>query len=269
MPSSSRSRSRSHRSRTYRTGSSHPAVSVITINKPSEYNRLDRLIRQGPATLILVYSPTCPHCHTYMPLWKELQKTSGKRANMATMEASVYEQTPLSEKKSVEGVPSVLYVDKEGAVSEVSDIRNAANMTQILKTGSQQGAVASMDAESLMALSSSMSESKAPTSAPEPAASAFPSVVPGETVASNPLPPLPGTTSEQQGGTRRRRRRTQRHSQRGGNPWAAFLASAGPAAILAGAYAALPSRSSGLPAPSHSAKWRRIRARLTRRHRRK
>ena len=262
------SNSQKNRSQKKRNGG---GATVITINTPSEYNRLDRLIRQGPATLILVYSPTCPHCHTYMPLWKELQNTPGKRANMATMEASVFEQTPLSEKKSVDGVPSVLYVDKEGSVSEVTDIRNAANMTQILKTGSNQGAVASLDSETLMDLTATASASE-PKAITAPIAQTVPMIVPGETVSPNPLPALPGTVSEQlKGGALRRRRQTRRRNayrQYGGNPWAAFLASAGPAAVLAGAYAALPSRSSGLPAPQHSAKWRRIRARLTRRHKR-
>lgn len=201
-----------------------------------------------------------------MPLWKELQNTPGKQTNMATMEASVFEETPLSEKISVEGVPSVLYVDTKGAVSDVSDIRNATNMTHILKTGSNQGAIASLDSEDLMAMAASAmpKEVVAPT---EPAPT-VPMIVPGETAVPNPLPALPGTVSEQlKGGARRSRRQTRRHRQHGGNPWAAFLASAGPAAVLAGAYAALPSRSSGLPAPTHSAKWRRIRARLTRKHR--
>lgn len=278
MSSRSRSRSRSNRN-------SAGGVSVITINNPSEYGRLEKLIQQGPAVVILVYSPSCPHCHTYMPLWKELQKTPNKRANMATMEASVYEQTPLSEKKQVEGVPSVLYVDKAGSVSEVSDIRNMANMTGILKSGSNQGAIATLNTESLR-------EMAATATATEPKTAGVPSVIPGETGTPNPLPPLPGMTSEQlqlKGGARRRTRRQRRphqqvggryrsteqrggnkisHQQVGGNPWAAFLASAGPAAVLAGAYAALPARSSGLPPPQHSAKWRRIRARLTRRHRR-
>lgn len=65
----------------------------------------------------------------------------------------------------------------------------------------------------------------------------------------NPLTPIPGTpVSEvprqvQQGGSLR---------QTGGNPWSAFLMAAkqaAPAALLLGAYAALPERSSGLRKP--------------------
>lgn len=243
-------------------------VKVMTLNSPSEFGAVEKLIRQGPVTLILVTSPTCPHCHTYKPIWKELQKTPNKNVNMVNMEASVYDQTPLSEKKPIESVPSVLFVNKGGSVSEVTDIRNTTKMSNLIQTGSETGA---LDSETLMELASS-------SSAPEPSAMSTssegampPSVIPGQKYYASPLAALPGMTSEQRGAgrkTRRRRRSTRRfrHQQVGGNPWAAFLASAGPAAVLAGAYAALPARSSGLPPPTHSAKWRRIRARLTRRH---
>jgi hypothetical protein len=230
----------------------------MTLNSPAQYRLIERLIHEGPATLILVYSPSCPHCHTYMPLWKELSRLSGKQTNMVTMQADTYEQTPLSERQSVTGVPSVLYVDKSGSISEVSDIRNTTKMTNLIRTGSAAGTV---DSETLMRMAT---ESRPPTSssaATAPAAAPpMPTVVPGQTFAPNPLPPLPGMTSSNSN-------RARRVTQRGGNPWAAFLASAGPTAVLAGAYAALPARSSGLPAPRHSAKWRRIRARLTRRRR--
>jgi hypothetical protein len=192
---------------------------------------------------------------------------SKKNANMVTMRADVYEQTPLSERQSVTGVPSVLYVDQTGSVSEVEDIRNTTKMTNLIKTGSATGAV---DSETLLEMASSTTE-KRRAPAPSPSVVApLPAVIPGQTSSPNPLPPLPGMTSSSEqrgGGARRTQRKTRRHRQVGGNPWAAFLASAGPAAILAGAYAALPARSSGLPAPQHSAKWRRIRARLTRRRR--
>lgn len=65
----------------------------------------------------------------------------------------------------------------------------------------------------------------------------FRPVIPGSTEAPNPLPALPGLPVT---------------SQSGGSPWAAFLGAAatqaGPAALLLGAYGALPKRSSGLGA---------------------
>lgn len=254
----------------------------MTLTDPSQYGRLEKLIGQGPVTVILVFSPSCPHCHTYMPLWKELQKTPNKQANMVTMEASVFDQTPLSEKKQIEGVPSVLKVGPDGAITEVSDIRNSSKMTNLLKTGSEAPTAGMSSTELSNLLDEIGTEPKPMMPSPVGASgaeseAAIRAVIPEATLEPNPLPVIPGMTSaeaaaSQRGGRRyRKRRQTRRggnnfsHRQRGGNPWAAFLASAGPAAVLAGAYAALPVRSSGLPPPQHSAKWRRIRARLTRR----
>jgi hypothetical protein len=77
-------------------------------------------------------------------------------------------------------------------------------------------------------------------------------VIPGTTVEENPLTEIPGTPVAM--------------SQRGGNPWAAFLLAArqaAPAAALLGAYGALPKRSSGLTAARRHHK--RHKRRMTRR----
>lgn len=245
------------------------APAVMTLKDPAEFDKLSQLIRQGPATLILIYSPTCPHCHTYMPMWNQLKKTNNRQTNMVTMEASVYDETPLSEQKTIESVPSVLYVNKSGGISEVSDIRNETNMKNILKTAEPEGTATVAASNNSGRALSNLLESLPISTASEMSTEPIEPLIPGQRSEPNPLAAIPAMPSSQKGGRRKTRKggRKQQHLQRGGNPWAAFLASAGPAALLAGAYAALPMRSSGLPAPRHSAKWRRIRARLTR-HRR-
>lgn len=199
------------------------------------------MIRQGPLTMILVFSPTCPHCVSYMPIWSELEKTQGRKTNMVAVKSDVYSELPLSEKKEVNMVPTVLYVDKSGRVSEASEPRNTAVMTEAVKA-------AKTDTEVKTALTTSISEpmisnfkitgtadsteNRKPMTESQ---SNFRPVIPGTTEAPNPLPALPGLPI-----------------QSGGSPWAAFLgaaaAQAGPAALLLGAYGALPKRSSGLGA---------------------
>jgi thiol-disulfide isomerase/thioredoxin len=248
------------------------APAVMTLTDPAQFDKLSQLIRQGPATLVLVFSPTCPHCHTYMPMWNQLKKTSNRQANMVTMEASVYDETPLSEQKTIESVPSVLYVNKSGGISEVSDIRNETNMKNILKTAEPEGTATVAASNNSGRALSNILESLPVASSSMPERPIEP-VIPGQRSEPSPLAAIPAMPSSQKGAGRRHTRKGKHQQrqrlrlQRGGNPWAAFLASAGPAALLAGAYAALPARSSGLPAPRHSAKWRRIRARLTRRRR--
>ena len=209
----------------------------------SQLRALENMMSRGPLTLVLVYSPTCPHCHTYMPMWKDLCKTPGRQANLVSMKADVYDKTPLSAKKTVTGVPSVLYVDREGHVSEAEDIRNQPMMTNVVKTASPESEP--------KGLSSDLFRPSPPAS--EPVMSLPPPALPvvGSEARESTLEPLPAQPVP--------------YMQNGGNPWAAFLMSAArqaaPAAALLGAYAALPKRSSGLP----SARRRRKTRRATRR----
>jgi hypothetical protein len=131
------------------------------------------------------------------------------------MRADTYMQTPLASQKSVEGVPTVLRVDRSGTITEVDDIHDIQKMSTVISTPER--------------LTSTVDEG------------IIKQIVPGTEVSENPLPPLPGQRGGQYGG------------QYGGNPWAAFMLAAqqaAPAAALLGAYAALPRtrRSSGLRA---------------------
>lgn len=174
-----------------------------------------------------------------MPMWEDLCKTKGKQANLVRMQADVYDKTPLSDKKKVTGVPSVLYVDSEGRVTEAEDIRNQPLMTNVVKTATPEPAEVPITSEIFR-----------PDEPLNPVMPAQPPAMPiqGSEARENPLEPLPALPIQQ-----------------GGSPWAAFLMSAArqaaPAAALLGAYAALPKRSSGLPAAS-----RRRRTRRGRRH---
>lgn len=204
------------------------------VTSPRQFRAMESIMKKAD-TLVLVFTPTCPHCHTYMPIWKELCKTKGKRTNMISMEAATYDQTPLSEKKSVNGVPSVLYVNSSGQISEASNIRDKTAMTNIIKTGSN---IPSAPVPAPTAVTSEPAEPVV-----KPKTNIALTAIPGVTISENPLRPLPGTpepTNILTGGGR----------QMGGSPWAAFLLAAqqaAPAAALLGAYALVPhKRSSGL-----------------------
>jgi hypothetical protein len=217
-------------------------------------------MRRGPLTIVLVYSTTCPHCHTYMPIWKRLCKTSGRKANMVSMEADTYQQTPMSEKKAVDGVPTVLFVDKQGRISEASTPRDERVMTNVARISTP---VASSDVETVANapvrratpypssgprqmtdddVMDTLTEEVARASrtnsdvmAPVAYASPMDSVIPGTTVSENPLPPLPGLT--QRGGaiTHRGGAITQKGAEAVVRPCRAPADSALPSACLRGA----------------------------------
>ncbi len=115
----------------------------MRLTSAKQVRALESIIRKGPMTLIFVYSPTCPHCHTYQPLWDELTGMSGKKSHMVSMKSDVYRQTPYHQKQPVNGVPSVLFVDPSGRISEGTNIRDKATMATVVKHGvSEEEAVA-------------------------------------------------------------------------------------------------------------------------------
>lgn len=228
----------------------------LTSGSPKELRAMSDMIKRGPVAVTLVFSRTCPHCITYMPIWEKLCKTNGRKANMISMEADTYQKTPLSSQKQVSSVPTVLYVNKAGEITEAREPRNTTVMTNAVKLSpgsdlpttilSEAARRTSSEATNLknnrtrpMSQSMQMSEPmqmSQPMQMSEPIAKPMMNpVIPGTMVSENPLPPIPGIV------------------QSGGNPWAAFLIAArqaAPAAALLGAYSALPAkRASGLPAP--------------------
>jgi hypothetical protein len=233
------------------------------LTSPSQVGAMEKMIGRGPMTIMLVYSTSCPHCHTYMPLWKQLCRQSQRRANMVSMEADVYEKTPMAAKKQVSGVPTVLFVDKEGRITEGEDIRNKRLMSTAVQRGvseaelnSSSTTTSNVSAKMLTADSPIFTPSSSPSSSSSMSLSEPPT--PGSRVRPNPLPSVPAQVvpSPQVGGAL--------PTQHGGSPWAAFLAAArqaAPAVALLGAYGMLPqnSRSSGL---GPARKTRRLRRRI-------
>jgi thiol-disulfide isomerase/thioredoxin len=228
---------------------------------------MDNTIRRGPLTLIFIFTKTCPHCHTYMPIWNKLCKTSGRKANMISMEASTYQQTPMSQKKPVSGVPTVLYVNKQGEIVEIDKPRDTASMKSVVRNVgpmkpiqapmslSQSPSIPKPSPMKPIQMPMTLSQSPSPmnpiqapmTLSPSPSIPKpspmnpiqTPSLSQDKRYTNSPLKPLPAT-----GG------------HRGGN-WDAIL-SAVPAAALLGAYAAFPmQRSSGLGPAIHLRKTRK------------
>lgn len=102
---------------------------------------MNSIIEAGPLTIILVFRPTCPHCVTYKPIWNDLVKTKGRTANMISMESDVYQSTPMAAKKQISGVPSVLYVNSEGEITEAPTPRDKSHMSEVVRTSDPTNAM--------------------------------------------------------------------------------------------------------------------------------
>lgn len=208
---------------------------------------LNSLLKKGPMTVVLVFSPSCSHCHTFMPTWDKMCSLTNKKSNMVRVQSEVYNQTPLASKKSVPSVPTVLFVASDGTIEEATQPRNKTVMANAIKNGMTP----TMVSGSVMGSANAGSGS---ANSPDNLFEEANNMPPGTVVQPNPLHSSPATVipagamNTMTGGTRRRR-------QRGGNPFAVALTAAGPAALLMGAYSTL--RSSGLGRPIRSSLRRR------------
>jgi len=209
-----------------RRAKSKKALSVhIYTPKP-----LEDLLKKGMKVIVAISNHEgdrpCPHCVTYQPIWKSISSTEGRNIPMVSMPSNVYSKTQLASQKPVNSVPTVLLVDSDGSVSEVEDIRNETKMKNLVTEG--------------IHIPGLTTETETETESTEP-------IMTPVSSSNNPLRPLPGLPVTQ--------------TQVGGNPWAAFLMAAkeaAPAAMLLGAYSALPKRSSGLGKPKKTRRKNRM-----------
>ena len=204
---------------------------------------------------------------------------------MVSMEHSVYSDTPMAAKKPVSGVPTVLFVDPQGGIHEQDNIRDEAVMKKAMTESSpmmseeedeeeesEEESEASEATEDPMlrtsqlsdGLSNGITEASVFRPAKNRTATPYPDSIRGTTEIEDKLPTLPATpirTLTMTGGSYKGS-----GSQRGGDPFSAFVAvarQAAPAAALLAAYGLLPKnkRSSGLGAARKSRRNRKTRRR--------
>ncbi len=146
MSASSNRKSSSGRRTHRRLRASDFKGKVIRLTSSKQVKQLEDIIREGPMTLVFVYSQTCPHCHTYMPIWDGLTNIKDKKTHMVSMKSDVYRELPMSKKYPVDGVPSVLYVDPTGRISEGKNIRDEKLMTTVVRNAISEDEAAAVNA---------------------------------------------------------------------------------------------------------------------------
>ena len=94
------------------------AAAPIDVRKESQAAQLESMIRTGHITFILIYADWCGYCHRYLPMWKELEETSGRTANIASVHHDMQEKVPSIAKAKIQGYPSVIKVLPTGEIEE-------------------------------------------------------------------------------------------------------------------------------------------------------
>jgi thiol-disulfide isomerase/thioredoxin len=121
-----------------------PQESDISVRSPEHVDDLEKLVKIGPVTFILVHADWCGPCQSYKPIWSELERSPGRTANMAMIHHDMVEHCPLLKKAKIPGFPSVLKVYPDGKIEEykmenkktnsVPNIRDKESMAAELKS---------------------------------------------------------------------------------------------------------------------------------------
>ena len=56
-----------------------PKESDISVRSPDHVDDLEKLVKIGPVTFILVHADWCGPCQSYKPIWSELERSPGNQ----------------------------------------------------------------------------------------------------------------------------------------------------------------------------------------------
>ncbi len=114
----------------------------LDVRSKKHLKEFERRIKQGDLTIILVWAPWCPHCHTMMPHFDAAAKSPNRSIQAVKVEETMLpavnqvltsninkQAKPLN----VEGYPSIIVVDKQGnKVTDIEPVRNTKSMTNLM-----------------------------------------------------------------------------------------------------------------------------------------
>ena len=98
--------------------------SEVSVRSPDDIGSLEKLIKGGPVTFVLVHADWCGPCQGYKPIWSDLEKSPGRKANMAMVHHDMVEKSPTLKNAKIPGYPSVLKVHSNGHIEEYKGEEN-------------------------------------------------------------------------------------------------------------------------------------------------
>jgi len=112
-------------------------ISVPDVRSKKDVPALEKLLKKGPITFVLVYADWCGHCNKYKNnVWSPLKSMKNRTSNLASVHYDQLENTSLANAK-IDGYPSMLVVgnDKKPATFNTnSGVTNAMPNSNDLET---------------------------------------------------------------------------------------------------------------------------------------
>lgn len=155
-------------------------MSPVDITSGSMLGELDKRIKAGPFTLVLVYADWCGHCQRFKPMMSQLESMPDRSVQTARVRDDMFQNSSLSGTQ-IDGYPSLLLVKPSGEVTKfqdsqgevkntIPDYTNMNNMKAIVKNVGTPEGEAALNASTLP-----INPEEILTPAPSPMASPIPS----------------------------------------------------------------------------------------------
>jgi hypothetical protein len=106
-------------------------MNQIDIRTHDDVQRLTEAIQDFKEMLLLIYSDTCGHCHTYKPLWDKLHNIKNRKRGLVSVEKNMLPHTPWANVEHT-GYPSVIRIDESGVAHPVEKYRDEKNMNSLV-----------------------------------------------------------------------------------------------------------------------------------------
>lgn len=106
-------------------------MNQIDIRTHDDVQRLTEAIQDFKEMLLLIYSDTCGHCHTYKPLWNKLHNIKNRKRGLVSVEKNMLPHTPWANVEHT-GYPSVIRIDESGVAHPVEKYRDEKNMNALV-----------------------------------------------------------------------------------------------------------------------------------------
>lgn len=173
--------------------------SPLDVRAPAALKEMEKRIREGPVTLVLVYADWCGHCHQLMPHWDKAAASANRSVQAVKVNEKMLPKVNSMMNQSinqraapidVSGYPTIIMVDNQAnQVTQVEPVKDAAVLSKAMN---QVGPIAekAVQANSLHARNASNARNAMNTQGME----AEP-VLPSLPVEEEPLPSAPSSST--------------------------------------------------------------------------